>query len=338
MRSASSSAASASSSTDSGCEATTSSASTVRASRSTGLAVIRRSGRSIPLSSPRPARRDANRRERRGLLERDLARRAAAPAARGRRRPARSATCPPPPRRSRRPCAARSTARKRSRNCATGGKRSSRCASETAGGSSASARSATTSASGSCGASRRSDARRERRGPEPEEAVALGLQPLGQPGRGLLRAPVLGEPARQLLGRLLGLELRQLGLLVREEPARLQLQQRRDEHEELAARLEVELVPLGEPLDEREHDPGHVDLGEVELLLQHERQEQVERALEGVEVQLELAHDHARNASGRAGRGPWGSPSPAPRAHAAARGGGRSAAGRPRRRGGTATR
>ena len=75
--------------------------------------------------------------------------------------------------------------------------------------------------------------------------------------------------------------------------ARLQLEQRGDEHEELAARLEVELLPLGEPLEEGEHDPGHVDLAQLELVLQDERQQQVERALEGVEVELELPDDHA---------------------------------------------
>ena len=100
-------------------------------------------------------------------------------------------------------------------------------------------------------------------GPEPEEAVALGRRAARRASRrASFVAPVLGEPARQLLGRLLGLELDELGLLVREEPARLQLEQRRDEDEELAAGVEVELVALGEALDEREHDPGDVDLAQ----------------------------------------------------------------------------
>src|SRR5438105_8477576 len=50
----------------------------------------------------------------------------------------------------------RSTARNRSRNCDTGGNRSSMCASDSAGGSAASARSASASSEASCGASRRS--------------------------------------------------------------------------------------------------------------------------------------------------------------------------------------
>ena len=131
--------------------------------------------------------------------------------------------------------------------------------------------------------------RRERRRADAEVAVALAGEPLGEPAGRLLHPAVLGEPPRELLGRLLRLELGELRLLVGEERARLQLEQRRDQDEELAARLEVELVPLGQPLDERDDDRGHVDLGRLELLLQEQRQEQVEGALEGVEVQLELA-------------------------------------------------
>src|SRR5437764_396854 len=89
---------------------------------------------------------------------------------------------------------------------------------------------------------------RQRRGAEPEEPVALSLQPLREPGGGLLRAPVLRQPPRQLFRRLLGLELGQLGLLVGEEATRLQLEERRDQHEELPARLEIELTAFGESL------------------------------------------------------------------------------------------
>ena len=69
----------------------------------------------------------------------------------------------------------------------------------------------------------------------------------------------------------------------------LELEQRGDEDEELAARVQVELVALGQALDERHDDRGHVDLGRLDRLLQEQRQQQVERALEGVEVQLEIA-------------------------------------------------
>jgi hypothetical protein len=131
---------------------------------------------------------------------------------------------------------------------------------------------------------RRLDLRRKRRRAEPEEPVALRREPLAEPGRGLLRAPVLGEPPRELLRRLFGIELRELGVLLGEKRARLQLEQCGDEDEELAARLEVELVAFREPFEEGDDDPREVDVPQVELLLEDEREQQVERTLEGVEV------------------------------------------------------
>ena len=58
----------------------------------------------------------------------------------------------------------------------------------------------------------------------------------------------------------------------------------------LRASMPLLLATLGETLDEAHDDARDVDVGELELLLQHERQQQVEGALEGVEVQLELTH------------------------------------------------
>ena len=79
----------------------------------------------------------------------------------------------------------------------------------------------------------------------------------------------------------------------------------RDQHEELTARLEVQLVALGQLLDEGEHDAGDVDVRQRDLLLEDERQQQVEGAFERLEVELELVHGHAREASGGLGRGGW---------------------------------
>ena len=132
--------------------------------------------------------------------------------------------------------------------------------------------------------------RRERRRAEAEEALALVREPLAQPAGRLLHPAVLGEPPGELLGGLLRLEVGELGLLLGEEVPRLDLEQRGDEHEELAARVEIELVALGEMRDERDDDRGDVDVRRLELILEDERQEEVERALEGVEVQLQLAH------------------------------------------------
>jgi hypothetical protein len=156
--------------------------------------------------------------------------------------------------------------------------------------------------------------RRQRRRPEPEEPVALRLEPLGEPLRSALDPPVLLEPPRQLLGRFGRLEILEVGF-AGEQPARLQLEQGRDQDEELAAGVQVELIPLGQALHEREHDPGDIHLAQRQLLPQNQGQEQVERALERVEVELELADAHrGHNASSPVGRDPWGSPSSAGRA------------------------
>ena len=192
-------------------------------------------------------------------------------------------------------------------------------------------RKARSSAAGSCGASVRSGCGRERRRTEPEPAVLLRAEPLSEPGCRLLHPPVLGEPPRELLGGLLGLELAELGRLVREERARLQLEQRGDEHEELAARLEIELVSLRHELDEGEHDRRDVDVARLELLLQEKREEQVERALERVEVELELTH----GGRGRRRHGAEASPRPRTRLSAATSRSPSASRGRTRLRAGT---
>ena len=185
------------------------------------------------------------------------------------------------------------------------------CAVDGVGGSTASPRSAATSFSGSCCASLRSGFGASGAGPSAEEEVAALVEAPAQPVRGLLRAAVLGEAARQLLGGLLGLELGELGVLVREHRARLQLEQRADQDQELAAGVEVELAALGEVLDERDDDLGEVDLPQRQLFAEDEREEEVERPFEGVEVQLELADgQHRRQGTAVTGRGSWGSPSP----------------------------
>ena len=149
------------------------------------------------------------------------------------------------------------------------------------------------------------DAWRQRSRPDAEPAILLGAEALEEPGCGLLHAPVLREPSGELRRGLLGLELVELGRLVGEERARLELEQGRHENEELAARLQVELVTLSESLDECQDDGGDVDLPRLELFLQEQREEEVERPFEGVELELELADGrrlHGREASHAAGR------------------------------------
>ena len=93
------------------------------------------------------------------------------------------------------------------------------CASETCGGGSASSRSARREKLRVLRGELPLGARRERRRADPEVAVPLGPEPLRQPRGRLLHAAVLRQPASELLGRLLGLELGELGLLVGEERA-----------------------------------------------------------------------------------------------------------------------
>src|SRR5207245_5340783 len=103
-------------------------------------------------------------------------------------------------------------------------------------------------------------------------------------------------------------------LLLGEETTRLQLEQRRDQNQELPARIEIKPASLLQAIAKGQDDLGDVDLRELELLPEHKRQQQVERPLERVEVQLELAHDHGLQRSPATGRGPWARPSPGPEA------------------------
>ena len=171
---------------------------------------------------------------------------------------------------------------------------------------------AAASRSGSWGATGRVGARRERSGPDPEEPVRLLGQALLEPVRPGLDPAVLGKPLRKLGGRLVGVEVLELELLVLgEEHARLQLEEGRHEHEELAAELEVGgthpgFVPL---LEERDDDLDHLHVRQRELFLQDERQQEVERALERIEIEVELANgDSAHQLSMLLGRTDTGRP------------------------------
>ena len=164
------------------------------------------------------------------------------------------------------------------------------CESDTFGGGTANPRSAVASASGSWAASLRSAFGASGAGPRRKKRLALLREALAQPDGRFLHAAVLGEPPRQLLGGLLGVELGELGALLREQLPCLDLEQRGDQHEKLAAGLEIDLVTCRQVLDEGDDDLRDVDLGGLELILEDQRQEQVERSLERVEVQLEVAN------------------------------------------------
>ena len=202
--------------------------------------------------------------------------------------------------------------------------------SDGAGGSAASARSAAASDSGLLGRERPLRHRRERRRAEAEVAVRLGVELLLEPARGSAEAPILRQPLGELARSVVGIEVLERHLLfLREEPARLQLEERGDEDEELAVDLQI---ADRRSLQKRQHDLDDLDVRELELLLENERQKEVEGPFEGVEVERELcdgAHRHNSMVSG--GRGLWERSSSAPAAE-------RWAAGAPTSRAGAATR
>ena len=59
---------------------------------------------------------------------------------------------------------------------------------------------------------------------------------------------------------------------------RLELEQRGDQHDELGRRLQVELAAGLEVVEVGEHDVAQLELEQVDLLAQDEREQQVERA------------------------------------------------------------
>ena len=84
-----------------------------------------------------------------------------------------------------------------------------------------------------------------------------------------------------------------------EHQARLELQQRGDQHDELGGGLEVELAALLEVVEVGEHHFCELQLEQVDLFAQHEREQQVERAAEHVQVELERGKAHLLSSPGR---------------------------------------
>jgi hypothetical protein len=122
----------------------------------------------------------------------------------------------------------------------------------------------------------------------------LGLETLVKVLGGLAVAVVLEHAREQLLRGLHRLEVEALLLVGGEHEPRLQLQERGDQDEELGGRLEVELAGALEELDVGEHDLRQIDLEEVDLLLQDQRQKEVERPVEDLEVKVERGDGHRR--------------------------------------------
>ena len=125
-------------------------------------------------------------------------------------------------------------------------------------------------------------------------AVAvLGGEPIVQVLRGAAIAVVLEQAREQLVGRLAGVEIEPLLLVAREHQPRLELEQRSDQHEELGGGFQVQLTRALQVLDVGEHDVREVDLEQVDLLPEDQRQEQVEGSVEDLEIEVERGDRHA---------------------------------------------
>ena len=113
----------------------------------------------------------------------------------------------------------------------------------------------------------------------PQDGAGLALP---QERRRLLVGPVLQQPREQQVA---GLEQLQVVLVLhlggRQQPGGLEVQQRRRDDEELAGLVQVQLVAEGPQVgDELVGDLREGDLGDVELVLADQLQEEVERPLE----------------------------------------------------------
>jgi hypothetical protein len=102
---------------------------------------------------------------------------------------------------------------------------------------------------------------------------------------GVLRLAVLDELPDQLLARVVWLRAGRVVGPGQEELA-LQLDQGGGQDEELAGPLHVESLDGVQVVEELLGDPGDGDVADVDLVALDEVQEQVERAVEGVECDL----------------------------------------------------
>ena len=99
-----------------------------------------------------------------------------------------------------------------------------------------------------------------------------------------------GEQANeQLFGRLTGVQINLVDLLPGEQQPGLQLQQRRDQDQELGRRFEIKLAAALEMIDVGDHHIGQIDLQQIHLLAEDQRQQEIERSGEDVQIELELA-------------------------------------------------
>ncbi|OEI67225.1 hypothetical protein Cus16_3126 [Curtobacterium sp. ER1/6] len=147
--------------------------------------------------------------------------------------------------------------------------------------------------------------------PHPADVAAGFLLPLlPEPLGGLLERPVLQEPGEQQVagleqGDVLGVD----EFTLRQEPGDLQVEQGRGDDEELAGLVElVGGLRLAHVLDELTGDGAERHLGDVELVLRDQRQQQVERAVEVAQPDPEAGRRGRVRRRRHARRAPWRAP------------------------------
>src|SRR5665648_357573 len=115
------------------------------------------------------------------------------------------------------------------------------------------------------------------------------LVPAPAQGAGdVLELAVAHQAFEEALGGLVGVEVLELLLdILLQKQARFHLEQRRDQHHELRGRVEVELAAVRKLQDVLGDDARDAYLPDVDLVLEDQRDEQVERPVEHVEVELE---------------------------------------------------
>ncbi len=96
------------------------------------------------------------------------------------------------------------------------------------------------------------------------------------------------QPGEQLGGGLALIELELLELLPGQHQPRFQLQEGRDQNQKLGRGLELELAARLQVVDVGDHHLCEVDLEQIDLLAQDQRQQEVERPREDLQVQLQV--------------------------------------------------
>ena len=123
----------------------------------------------------------------------------------------------------------------------------------------------------------------------PREPLGRGRHPAGEDRGDLLVGPVLQQPGEEQVARLeQGQVLLVLDLARRQQPGGLQVEQGGGHEQEVGHLVQVPaagaLLDVG---DELVGDLGQRHLGDVQLVLGDQPEQQVERPLEDVEVHLE---------------------------------------------------